>query len=92
MQLRFRWANVNDVAIWDNRCVYRAATSDIDEAGLGERTAQRAVSVGEKPYLDQASSSLGEAIAQMTGDPALFKRFDSGLGFSELWFVHGTYC
>ena len=47
-------------AIWDNRSVYHTATYDY--AGLGERTGQRAVSLGEKPYLDPNSKSRREAL------------------------------
>lgn len=62
LQVRYRWANVNDVAIWDNRSVYHAATPDIYEEGLGERTGQRAVSLGERPYFDPGSVSRREAL------------------------------
>lgn len=61
-QVRFRW-NANDLAIWDNRSVYHAATPDYD--GLGDRAGVRAVSIGEKPYFDPNSVSrrqeLGDA-------------------------------
>ena len=63
LQVRFKWNAVNDVAIWDNRSVYHAATPDyIFEEGLGERKGSRAVSLGEKPYFDPASTSRRAAL------------------------------
>ncbi|KAH8912993.1 TauD-domain-containing protein [Coniochaeta sp. PMI_546] len=65
LQVRFKWKAPNDVAIWDNRSVYHTATSDyLFEEGLGERKGSRAVSLGEKPYIDPASSSRREALAR----------------------------
>jgi alpha-ketoglutarate-dependent taurine dioxygenase len=64
LQVRLRWQDVNDVAIWDNRSVYHAATPDyIHEEGLGERSGSRAVSLGERPYHDPNSTSRREALA-----------------------------
>ncbi|CAM1500390.1 Fc.00g095520.m01.CDS01 [Cosmosporella sp. VM-42] len=63
LQVRNRWQNVNDLAIWDNRSVYHAATPDYINEGLGERTGSRAVSLGEKPYFDSQSTSRREALA-----------------------------
>jgi len=64
LQVRYKWRDVNDVAIWDNRSVYHAATPDyIHEESLGERTGSRAVSLGERPYLDPESTSRREALA-----------------------------
>lgn len=60
LQVRHRWQNVNDLAIWDNRSVYHTATYDYE--GLGARTGQRAVSLGERPYLDPNSKSRREAL------------------------------
>jgi alpha-ketoglutarate-dependent taurine dioxygenase len=60
MQVRHRWQNANDVAIWDNRSVYHAATPDFE--GLGERVGHRAVSLGEKPYFDPQSTSRREGL------------------------------
>jgi len=60
LQVRNRWANPNDLAIWDNRSVYHTATYDYD----GPRTGQRAVSLGERPYLDPKSVGRREALAQ----------------------------
>jgi alpha-ketoglutarate-dependent taurine dioxygenase len=51
---------VNDLAIWDNRSVYHTAT--FDYRGLGARTGQRAVSLGERPYLDPKSRGRKEAL------------------------------
>ncbi|KAK1997947.1 TfdA family taurine catabolism dioxygenase TauD [Colletotrichum falcatum] len=62
LQVRNRWQNVNDVAIWDNRSVYHAATPDYLYEGLGERKGSRAVSVGERPYFDPQSLSRREAL------------------------------
>ncbi|KAM7183644.1 TauD domain containing protein [Naviculisporaceae sp. PSN 640] len=63
LQVRFKWQNVNDVAIWDNRSVYHAATPDyVFEEGLGERKGNRAVSLGERPYFDPQSTSRREAL------------------------------
>lgn len=60
LQVRHRWENVNDLAIWDNRSTYHAATPD--HAGLGHRSGHRAVSVGERPYLDPESRSKSETL------------------------------
>ncbi|KAK2024757.1 taurine catabolism dioxygenase [Colletotrichum zoysiae] len=57
---RHRWHNVNDLAIWDNRSTFHAATPD--HAASGHRTGHRAVSVGEKPYFDPKSKSRKEAL------------------------------
>ncbi|GME42246.1 Taurine catabolism dioxygenase TauD/TfdA [Neofusicoccum parvum] len=62
LQVRHRWQNPNDLAIWDNRSVYHTATYDYD--GLGARTGQRAVSLGEKPFLDPQSTSRREALSK----------------------------
>ncbi|KAI0130423.1 hypothetical protein BJ170DRAFT_314568 [Xylariales sp. AK1849] len=64
LQVRNRWQNVNDLAIWDNRSVYHAATPDYVHQGLGERTGSRAVSLGEKPYFDPQSVSRREGLAK----------------------------
>jgi len=58
LQVRFRW-NKNDLAIWDNRSVFHTATNDYE----GARQGNRVVSLGEKPYFDQASKSRREALA-----------------------------
>ncbi|KAJ9151209.1 TauD-domain-containing protein [Pleurostoma richardsiae] len=65
LQVRYRWKDVNDVAIWDNRSVYHAATPDyVYEEGLGERSGSRAVSLGERPYFDPESKSRRQALAE----------------------------
>ncbi|KAH8552426.1 hypothetical protein BGW37DRAFT_550631 [Umbelopsis sp. PMI_123] len=60
LQVRHKWLNKHDLAIWDNRSVYHAATFDYDE----KRTGHRAVGLGEKPYFDPASVSRREALGQ----------------------------
>ncbi|TPX57231.1 hypothetical protein SpCBS45565_g08245 [Spizellomyces sp. 'palustris'] len=60
LQVRFKW-NTNDVAIWDNRSAYHAATPDYD-ASVHKRFGNRVVSLGEKPYFDQASVSRRTAL------------------------------
>lgn len=66
LQVRLRWQNANDLAIWDNRSVYHTATYDYD--GLGSRTGQRAVSLGEQPFLDPASTGRREALRREVED------------------------
>ncbi|KAI1371789.1 taurine catabolism dioxygenase [Hypoxylon crocopeplum] len=61
LQVRFKWRNKNDLAIWDNRSVFHTATFDYD--GLGERFGNRAVGIGEAPFLDANSKSKAEALA-----------------------------
>ncbi|KAI9650680.1 hypothetical protein NHQ30_000702 [Ciborinia camelliae] len=60
LQVRFKWKNQNDLAIWDNRSTFHTATDDLE--GQGERYGVRAVSVGEKPFLDPESRSRREAL------------------------------
>ncbi|KAK4543052.1 hypothetical protein LTR36_005829 [Oleoguttula mirabilis] len=60
LQVRFKWRNEHDIAIWDNRCVFHSATFDYE--GLGERFGHRAVGIGEAPYLDPNSQSRTEAL------------------------------
>ncbi|KAJ9125073.1 hypothetical protein QFC22_000026 [Naganishia vaughanmartiniae] len=61
-QVRFRW-EANNLAIWDNRATFHAATKDFDREGGQVRTGTRSVSVGEKPYFDPESLTRREAIA-----------------------------
>ncbi|KAI9686772.1 MAG: hypothetical protein M1822_002832 [Bathelium mastoideum] len=61
LQVRHRWQNVNDLAIWDNRCTFHTATYDYD--GFGSRMGQRAVSLGERPYFDPESKSRRKALS-----------------------------
>jgi alpha-ketoglutarate-dependent taurine dioxygenase len=58
LQVRFKWKNQNDIAIWDNRSTFHSATYDIE--GQGERYGVRTVSVGEKPFFDPKSKSRTE--------------------------------
>lgn len=54
--------DVNDIAIWDNRCTFHCATFDF--LGLGERSGNRAVGCGEVPYFDPNSKSRTEALRE----------------------------
>ncbi|THV48223.1 hypothetical protein BGAL_0261g00130 [Botrytis galanthina] len=65
LQVRHRWENVNDLAIWDNRSNYHVATADYINLGLGERAGQRAVSLGERPYLDPESTGRREGLEKL---------------------------
>lgn len=56
-QVRYRWSK-NDLAIWDNRSTYHAATPDYFD--IGPRSGVRAVSCGERPYFDPNSKSRKE--------------------------------
>lgn len=49
-------------AIWDNRSVFHSATFDYD--GIGERSGNRAVGIGERPYLDPNSLSRTTALEE----------------------------
>ncbi|ORY27901.1 taurine dioxygenase [Naematelia encephala] len=60
LQVRFRW-ETNSLAIWDNRSTFHAATQDVDHQ---IRNGTRSVSLGEKPYLDPASTGRREALAK----------------------------
>ena len=60
LQVRFKWKNQNDIAIWDNRSAFHTPTYDIE--GQGERYGVRAVSIGEKPFFDPESKSRREAL------------------------------
>ncbi|CAN9099230.1 unnamed protein product [Alternaria alternata] len=62
LQVRFKWRNKNDIAIWDNRSAFHSATFDYDD--LGERFGNRAVGIGEAPYFDPNSRSRTEALAE----------------------------
>lgn len=69
LQVRHRWQNPNDIAIWDNRSTFHTATYDIE--GLGERFGNRAVGVGERPYFDPESKSRREALGLPHEHPVL---------------------
>ncbi|KAF2207358.1 hypothetical protein CERZMDRAFT_51315 [Cercospora zeae-maydis SCOH1-5] len=60
LTVRFKWRNENDIAIWDNRSAFHTATFDYD--GLGDRIGNRAVGIGETPYLDPNSKSRSEEL------------------------------
>jgi len=47
-------------AIWDNRSTFHAANMDF--AGMGERTGNRVVGIGENPYLDPNSKTRRQAL------------------------------
>ena len=58
LQVRFRWEK-DSVAIWDNRSTFHTATLDY---GNADREGNRAVSLGEVPYLDPKSRSRREVL------------------------------
>lgn len=58
LQVRLKWRNKNDIAIWDNRSVFHSATFDYQ----GERFGNRVVGIGEAPFLDPNSQSRTEAL------------------------------
>ncbi|EGD93099.1 hypothetical protein TESG_00655 [Trichophyton tonsurans CBS 112818] len=62
LQVRFKWKNANDMAIWDNRCVFHTATFDLE--GREDRYGVRAVGVGEKPFFNERSMSQREALKE----------------------------
>ncbi|KAH7397228.1 hypothetical protein BKA66DRAFT_437806 [Pyrenochaeta sp. MPI-SDFR-AT-0127] len=62
LQVRFKWRSENDLAIWDNRSAFHSATYDYD--GLGERTGNRAVGIGEAPFFNPDSRSRTEDLAE----------------------------
>ncbi|KAL1836227.1 hypothetical protein VTJ49DRAFT_5408 [Mycothermus thermophilus] len=64
LQVRFKWQSPNDIAIWDNRSVFHTATFDYLDGSYGERFGNRAVGLGEKPYLDPNSTSRRAALAK----------------------------
>lgn len=68
LQVRVKWQNSNDIAIWDNRSTFHQATFDYE--GYGERYGVRTVSVGEKPFFDPESKSRREALLEEAGAKA----------------------
>ncbi|KAH6629038.1 hypothetical protein C7974DRAFT_375929 [Boeremia exigua] len=62
LQVRLKWKSENDLAIWDNRSAFHTATNDYE--GLGERFGNRAVGIGEEPYLDPKSRSRTEVLEE----------------------------
>lgn len=59
IQVRFKWRK-NDLAVWDNRSTYHAAT--FDYLKFASRVGIRTVSVAERPYLDPNSTAQSEEI------------------------------
>ncbi|ORY92925.1 hypothetical protein BCR35DRAFT_337199 [Leucosporidium creatinivorum] len=59
LQVRWRWNDPNDLAIWSNTSTVHTATFDY---GDNFRAGDRVVSLGEKPYFDPASKSRREAL------------------------------
>jgi len=57
IQVRYKW-KLNDLAIWDNRCVLHTATNDYN----AHRQGYRVVSIGEKPFFDPNSKSRRKAL------------------------------
>jgi len=62
IQVRFKW-NKNDLAIWDNRSNYHAATLDFYSTDI-VRTGVRTVGIGERPYFDEKSKSRSEDLQE----------------------------
>ncbi|VBB76832.1 Putative Alpha-ketoglutarate-dependent taurine dioxygenase [Podospora comata] len=67
LTVRLQWKNKNDIAIWDNRSTFHTATFDYLGGEYGERFGNRAVGLGEKPYLDPNSTGRREALAREKG-------------------------
>ncbi|GAB1318573.1 Alpha-ketoglutarate-dependent sulfonate dioxygenase [Madurella fahalii] len=63
LQVRLKWQSPNDIAIWDNRSVFHTATFDYLDGNYGERFGNRAVGLGERPYLDLNSTSRRAALS-----------------------------
>ncbi len=53
----------NATAIWDNRSVFHTATFDYLDGNYGERFGNRAVGLGERPYLDPNSTGRRAALS-----------------------------
>lgn len=70
LQVRFRWTNSNDMAIWDNRSMIHSTTPDFRGLYLGDRVGYRAMSVGERPYFDPEASGRVEALAREEAEKA----------------------
>jgi len=58
---RMHWTK-HSAAIWSNACTFHAATPDTHLVPGSVRTGIRASSIGERPYLDPASTSRREAL------------------------------
>ncbi|PPJ59572.1 hypothetical protein CBER1_11701 [Cercospora berteroae] len=82
IQVRHRWLNKNDMAIWDNRCSAHTATPDHIGRGLGSRVGVRATSIGERPYFDPSAIDVvcyvgilaGVRRRKATSYPGLFRK------------------
>ncbi|KAE8359233.1 putative alpha-ketoglutarate-dependent sulfonate dioxygenase [Aspergillus caelatus] len=72
LQVRHRWESPNDLAIWDNRSTYHAATWDYEE--IGPRAGHRAVSLGEVPFYDPASTGRREALEKEAREKAALEK------------------
>jgi alpha-ketoglutarate-dependent taurine dioxygenase len=72
LTIRFRWNDLNDVAVWDNRCTFHAATQD--HFGKGTRIGWRCMTMGEVPFHDVNSRSRNDVTGgwpyNMEGLPA----------------------
>ncbi|CAH0044354.1 unnamed protein product [Clonostachys solani] len=60
LQVRLKWQQPNDIAIWDNRSVFHSAT--FDYLDIGDRFGVRVVGIGERPYFDPQSKSKFESL------------------------------
>lgn len=58
IQVRFKWTQ-HDVAIWDNRSTFHAATQDF--LTFADREGVRTVGVGERPYFDSNGTLQSES-------------------------------
>ncbi|KAL5366640.1 hypothetical protein BJX96DRAFT_180913 [Aspergillus floccosus] len=72
LQVRLRWQNPNDLAIWDNRSTYHAATWDYEE--IGPRAGHRAVGLGEVPFYDPNSTGRREALEKEALEKAALEK------------------
>lgn len=65
LQVRFNWttydadSGLGDIAIWDNRSTFHAATQDYEKT---LRVGDRVVSLGEKPYFSPEGKERREAL------------------------------
>ncbi|CAG8893368.1 unnamed protein product [Penicillium egyptiacum] len=72
LQVRFRWQSPNDLAIWDNRSTYHAATWDYED--IGPRAGHRAVGLGEVPFYDPKSTGRREALEKEALEKAALEK------------------
>ncbi|CAD0112547.1 unnamed protein product [Aureobasidium uvarum] len=64
LQVRFKWRNENDIGEHPFPVIFAFHSATFDYEGLGERFGNRAVGIGEVPYLDPNSQSRTEALAK----------------------------